>query len=62
MSRAAGPYQINSNRRNLCLEEKKKRNITSKTGKHLNTLNQRTELVSKFRHKAKYKLTNHQPN
>ena len=27
-----------------------------------NTLNQRTELVSKCRHKAKYKLRNHQPN
>ena len=58
IEKRAQSYQNGSNRCNLRLEEK----ITILRAKPANTLNQRTELVSKCRHKAKHKLRNHQPN
>ena len=58
MEEKAQPYQNCYNRCNLCLEEK----IALLQANPANTLNQTTELVSKCRHKAKYKLKNHQPN
>ena len=51
-------YSNFSNRFNLCLEEK----IAILQANPADTLNQRTKLVLKCRHKAKYKLRNHQPN
>ena len=58
ITRLARPYQNGSNRCNLCLEEK---NVILQANP-VHTLNKRAVLVSKCRHKAKYKPRNHQPN
>ena len=52
MEKGAQPYQNGSNRYNLCLEEK----IAILRANPANILTQRTELVLKCQHKAKYKL------
>ena len=58
ITRRARPYQNGSNKYNLCLEEK----IAILQANSVNTLNQRIELVSKCRLKAKYKPRNHELN
>ena len=58
VEKRAQPYQNGSNRCNLCLKEK----FAILQANPDNALNHRTEFVSKCRHKAKYKLRNHQPN
>ena len=57
ITRRARPDQNGSNRCNLCLEEK----VAILQANPVNTLNQRNKLVSKCRHKAKYKPRNYQP-
>ena len=58
ITRRARTDQNGSNRCNLCLEEK----VAILQANPVNTLNQGTKLVSKCRHKAKYKVRNHQPD
>ena len=58
VEKRAQPNQNGSNRCNLCLKEK----IALLQANPDNAFYQRTEFASKCRHKAKYKLSNHQPN